>query len=312
MLEPLHHGAVLGAQREDFVVPTHGALKVHKDHRAVLQRRLHRIARDFDDSAALRIQAVPSQPVVAKGEAAQHALVIGVGSGARRDSRPLGEQHGPELVAVAGGERPGVFELAHLGPLLGQLGGERGGGLGVVREARQVVQRDTKFPSGFRDGPDLALTPSGDRLRDPWTCRCGVLSDWTVERCPACGADRPVPQPLDARRAGAGNGSGIDVIDGETEEVDGVGRLAGDWREDRATAWRQLCAIAAARQQAKGAWDATKAKKFALAQYKQLYGDWPRGETRFETAATIDPAAHRWVTSRLIAYWKAKSRERVA
>ena len=162
------------------------------------------------------------------------------------------------------------------------------------------------------DGPDLALTPSGDRLRDPWTCRCGVLSDWTVERCPACGADRPVPQPLDARRAGAGNGSGIDVIDGETEEVDGVGRLAGDWREDRATAWRQLCAIAAARQQAKGAWDATKAKKFALAQYKQLYGDWPRGETRFETAATIDPAAHRWVTSRLIAYWKAKSRERVA
>ena len=54
-------------------------------------------------------------------------------------------------------------------------------------------------------------------------------------------------------------------------------------------AWRQLCAIAAARQAARGAWDATKAKKFALAQYKQLYGDWPRWEIRFEPAATIDP-----------------------
>ena len=29
-------------------------------------------------------------------------------------------------------------------------------------------------------------------------------------------------------------------------------------------AWRQLCAIAAARQAARGAWDATKAKKFTL------------------------------------------------
>ena len=94
--------------------------------------------------------------------------------------------------------------------------------------------------------------------------------------------------------------------------MDGVGRLPGDWREDRAMAWRQLCAIAAARQAARGAWDATKAKKFALAQYKQLYGDWPRWEIRFEPAATIDPAAARWVTSRLIAYWKAKQRERVA
>ena len=73
---------------------------------------------------------------------------------------------------------------------------------------------------------------------------------------------------------------------GATEEVDGVGRLPGDWREDRAMAWRQLCAIAAARR---GAWDATKAKKFALAQYKQLYGDWPRWEIRRRADAPQTP-----------------------
>ena len=68
--------------------------------------------------------------------------------------------------------------------------------------------------------------------------------------------------------------------------MDGVGRLPGDWRADRAMAWRQLCAIAAARR---GAWDATKAKKFALAQYKQLYGDWPRWEIRRRADAPQTP-----------------------
>ena len=161
-------------------------------------------------------------------------------------------------------------------------------------------------------GPEVALTPA-DRTRDPWTCRCGVIHDWTVETC-ACGAGRPVPRATDAVHAGAGNGSGIDVIDGETEEVDGIGRLPGmgDWRDDRDAAWQQFCAIAAARQQARGTWDATQAQKFAVAQYKTLYGTWPAWHRRFAPAATIDPAAHRWVTSRLIAYAKARQRVRVA
>ena len=159
-------------------------------------------------------------------------------------------------------------------------------------------------------GPDLALTPA-DRTRDPWTCRCGVINDWTVATC-VCGADQPVLQPTAEVRAGAGNGSGIDLIDGETEEVDGIGRRAGDWRDDREGAWRQMCAIAAARQPAQGTWDAEKAKKFALAQYHQLYGAWPRWGIPFLPAPTILPAAHRWVKSRLIAFAKAKQREHVA
>ena len=163
------------------------------------------------------------------------------------------------------------------------------------------------------DGPDLALTPGGDRQRDPWTCHCGAIHDWTLETCPACGADRPAPQPVDRGLAGAGNGSGITVIEGETEEVDGVGRLAGDWRADRDAAWRQLCTIAAARQAQRGTWDAEHAKRFALAMYRECYGEWPRWGIPFIPAATIDPAAARWVKSRQIAYARAaRQREHVA
>ena len=162
------------------------------------------------------------------------------------------------------------------------------------------------------DGPDVAFTPRGGEQRDPWTCRCGSIQDWTLKTCPACGAERPLPPPADDERAGAGNGSGITVIDGETEEVDGIGRLPGlqDWRSDKGEAWRQLCAIAASRQAQRGVWDAERAKKFALAKYRELYGEWPRWGIRFRPAAEIDPAAARWVKARQIAY--AHRRERIA
>ena len=176
---------------------------------------------------------------------------------------------------------------------------------------RFYAQLQTFYQDGLSElvtdtGPDIDLTPKTD-TRDPWACRCGALNDWTVETC-ACGGERPQTAVTDSVRAGDGNGSGISVVEGEVEEVDGVGRQPNDWRDDRTGAWRQLCAIAAERLNANPEWGMKKAEGFAKGKYRDLYGEWPRWGIRFEPAARVDPAAARWVKSRQIAWAKAQQR----
>ena len=95
--------------------------------------------------------------------------------------------------------------------------------------------------------------------------------DPPVTECPSCGAARKRPRGRIQTVSGK-----LDLID----EVDGKGRKLpweGDW-------WRELCAIASGMTM-----DDDKAKKIALAKYRQTFGRWPPRGTEFER---IDRTPH--------------------
>ena len=151
--ESLDDGALLVADREDLVPPPRGPLHVHEDHRVVLERRLHRLAEDFNDAAVLGVQAVPPEPVVPERHVAEHVLVVGLGASACGDAGVLHERHRLDAGAGKGQEpRPGIVQLAHPGPFVRQVVGESGGGLKIVGQAREVVERDLQR-AGRRDHP---------------------------------------------------------------------------------------------------------------------------------------------------------------
>jgi DNA repair protein RadD len=106
--------------------------------------------------------------------------------------------------------------------------------------------------------------------------------------CPACGWERPRSR------------SDVREVGGELHEVTGNGKSTKqpDWALDRDAVWRQLSHLALERK--KG--DETAARKFALAQYRNLYRAWPTSEFSTTNVEPPDPRLVSKVKSQLIAW----------
>jgi len=118
---------------------------------------------------------------------------------------------------------------------------------------------------------------------------CGFVH--SVRICPACGAERPRQK------------SKVDNVAGSMSEVDVNGKKAvqHEWMADKSLVWKELCIIAGEMKK-----DYASAEKFALAQFKNIFGSWPSNRAPFEQsiASGVEPRkqVRGKVTANLIAY----------
>lgn len=125
---------------------------------------------------------------------------------------------------------------------------------------------------------------------DKKTFTCGACKFLMggMSHCPACGWERPKTRSL------------VREIGGELHAVDlksDVKQLP-TWATDRDAVWRQLCYYAIERKRG----DEAAAKKFALAQYRNLYRAWPGSDFSASNVEPPDPRLVSKVKSQLIAW----------
>jgi len=106
--------------------------------------------------------------------------------------------------------------------------------------------------------------------------------------CPACGAERNERQTT------------IDTASGKMLEVDMRGRKPKkpDWMKDKSLVWKEVCNIANEIKSGRR----FEAEKFALAQYRSIYGVWP--QTTYHVDAGVKPRSEtrNQIRKNLIAY----------
>jgi superfamily II DNA or RNA helicase len=115
---------------------------------------------------------------------------------------------------------------------------------------------------------------------------CGFIH--TQRICPACGTERVGPK------------SRVELANGRLTEVDLSKKKVklNGWMEDKRLVWRELCWIA--NDIKKG--HHFSAEKFALAQYRSIYGVWPQTKYSPETAISPRAEVRSKVKSNLIAF----------
>jgi len=127
-----------------------------------------------------------------------------------------------------------------------------------------------------------------EKEKATFTCGACKFLMGMAPHCPACGWERPKKR------------SDVREVAGELHEVvvNGKASKLPSWAADRDAVWRQLSFHALER---KGG-DVEKARKFALAQYRNIYGAWPKHEFSADNIEAPDPRLVSKVKSQLIAY----------
>lgn len=122
---------------------------------------------------------------------------------------------------------------------------------------------------------------------------CGFIMGG-AQRCPSCGLERPKPR------------SGVEEIGGEMVEVaiNGKVKHQAPWLEDKTAVARQLWHIALER---KGG-DREAASRFANAQFRNIYNEWPYRAIRNLEPMEPDPRLVGKVQSQIIAWAKRQQR----
>lgn len=121
------------------------------------------------------------------------------------------------------------------------------------------------------------------------TCgACGAVYQPRARECHACGT----PRPERVKSPGGGGGSMIVRKDGKLVVVDSSQREYGEYKGHRL--YSQLYSTACEHK------DPERAKKQALAQYKELTGEWP--DRRHPSVVPIDPAIRNMVEGMRRAY----------
>jgi hypothetical protein len=106
--------------------------------------------------------------------------------------------------------------------------------------------------------------------------------------CPACGAERNERQTT------------IDTASGKMLQVDMRGRKPKnpEWLKDKSLVWKEVCQIA---NEIKGG-KKFEAEKFALAQYRNIYGVWPQTFYHVDQSVTPRVETRNQIRKNLIAY----------
>jgi DNA repair protein RadD len=148
--------------------------------------------------------------------------------------------------------------------------------------AKGVVDlSDRGYDSKVRKEPD-------ENQKTAFTCGACKFLMGGMSHCPSCGWERPKTR------------SDVREIAGELHEVtlDGKASKLPSWAADKEAVWRQLTYHALERK--KG--DIDGAKRFAYAQYKGIYGSYPRRQFDIANTEAPDPRLVSKVRSMLIAY----------
>ena len=104
--------------------------------------------------------------------------------------------------------------------------------------------------------------------------------------CPSCGLEKARPRP------------DFEIVPGEMDVVQPESSRS--WLQDQAYAWRHIQRVATMRRPG----DYHLARKFALAQYRNWFGAWPRLDFKMDTEAP-DARVESKVRKQLLKYWKA-------
>ena len=188
---------------------------------------------------------------------------------------------------------------------------------GPADQLSNYVRFYDRMQTFFAEGIDRLISDKGEALelssatdRKPWECECETLNDWASTKCTFCGTPRPTKKY--ERGLGAGNGSGVSVMDGSSREIEGVGVNKPPnepWKANPEEVWRQLCLQAVLRGKAsEGSGDS--GKRFALALYRQAMGRWPRWGKEFDPAVFEDADIRSWVDRHVRNYARRKSYKR--
>ena len=114
--------------------------------------------------------------------------------------------------------------------------------------------------SEFTEAKKKAKTRKEGEERSQVVCKCGYIVPPGMSMCPSCGTERPRPR---------GNTRTVEGrISGELTEHGKSSKLP-DWASNRKWAWEQICGYSDLRFPT----DAEKARKYAYANFKQLYGN---------------------------------------
>ena len=123
--------------------------------------------------------------------------------------------------------------------------------------------------------------------------RCGYVLQPGLSTCPACGLEKARPR------------SDFQVVPGEVDMVGASESRA--WIRDKAFVWQHIQRIATLRRPD----DFDRARKFALAQYKNWFGVWPKTQFQVDPEAP-DRRVEAKVRRHLLRYWKSSQKATVS
>ncbi len=129
-----------------------------------------------------------------------------------------------------------------------------------------------------------------EREKQKWACSCGFLLTAGQMRCPSCGKER---QKL----------SLVENVAGEMVAIDHKKPEVPEYLANKDAVWRQLCHHALERK--RGDFDA--AERFAKAQYRSIFGTWPRLAMRNINPEPAHPLLVRKVQQQIIAWSRRKA-----
>lgn len=166
-------------------------------------------------------------------------------------------------------------------------------------DTEEVFQHGMKtLADGDRDAK-VRKEPT-PKEREDWSCSCGYVFERALPVCPSCGKER-VRQALVENIAGI-----MEELTGRASDSKAAKKKA--FLKDKESVWRQLCSHASDRK--KG--DKEKAEKWAKAQYKGIYGQWPAWPYSSGFVDQISPELKGEVDRRFLAYMKGKTKARGA
>lgn len=134
--------------------------------------------------------------------------------------------------------------------------------------------------------------PSDEDKTDAACGSCGYVMNGPT--CPACGWERPKKMAM------------IQEVSGELVDVSlkkSKASVLDQVLQDKDSVWRQICHHALERKNG----DTELAERFAKAQYRNLYGTWPRHAMRNITPEPAHPTLVRKIQQQVIAWSKRRS-----
>jgi hypothetical protein len=153
-----------------------------------------------------------------------------------------------------------------------------------MEDTQEVFENGiSELNSGALDAK-LRKEKTPEEKKDSKCHSCGFIH--TQKICPACGAERPVRRSTVEERAG------------QLSELDMKMKAKNDWQKDKKLVWKEICHIAT---DIKGS-DRFGAEKFALAQYRNLYGTWPKAAYHIDSNVVPREVVRNNVRRMLIAY----------
>lgn len=165
----------------------------------------------------------------------------------------------------------------------------------VIRFGQETAEIFADGLHSLDDGKLLDKAPRPEPTQDEIDAikcgGCGYILPHGADMCPMCG--RAVPKRRNL----------IEAVHGDMVEVGGKNvAKKHPFLADREHVWRQICGLALYRK--KG--DAEAAERFAKAQYRNIYGAWPRHAMRNIIPCDWTPDIERLVHANLIRWAKSR------